>query len=432
MENNLKRKPWITAGATAALLGVLTGCAAGGTGDESQATGTGTVTNLTEQTNLGVEVEYDGEPSSYASVTDFGCQLFAQNMEGVTNPVLSPASAYIALSMAAGGSHEATQEEFRNVLGGVFEDYSDFMTNRFPTETDNMTLTLANSAWLDDELTVNENWLAQIKSLYDAEAYSANLSTADAMDSMNQWCSDNTQGLIKQMIDEPMPDETRLVLFNALYFKAKWEMQFDPNHTYEQAFYAEDGSSGDVDMMHENDAYLDYVTCEGADGVLLPYQDSTLAFMALRPADGTTARELAASLDADTISSLLDNRQEDTYMALTLPKFEVSFDAVLNDSLIAMGLATAFDEDNADLSGVGTCAGGGNLYISLVRQKAVVRVDEEGTEAAAVTEVAMAELAALMEELPLDMTFDHPFVYLIVDTETQVPLFIGIMEAPAE
>lgn len=429
MENNLKRKPWITAGATAALLGMLTGCAASGTAEES---GSDTVTNLTADTNTQICIDYAEALDSSTAVTDFGCTLFAQNMEGVTNPVLSPVSAYIALTMAGDGANGTTQEEFAAVLGEARVQLSDVLMNRLPSDAENATLTLANSAWIDDELTANENWLAQIKSLYDAEAYSANLSTSGAMDSMNQWCSDNTQGLIKQMIDEPMPDETRLVLFNALYFKAKWEMQFDPNATYEQAFYAEDGSSGDVDMMHENDAYLDYVTCEGADGVLLPYQDSTLAFMALRPADGTTARELAASLDADTISSLLDNRQEDTYMALTLPKFEVSFDAVLNDSLIAMGLATAFDEDNADLSGVGTCAGGGNLYISLVRQKAVVRVDEEGTEAAAVTEVAMAELAALMEELPLDMTFDHPFVYLIVDTETQVPLFIGIMEAPAE
>lgn len=117
---------------------------------------------------------------------------------------------------------------------------------------------------------------------------------------------------------------------------------------------------------------------------------------------------------------------------LRLPKFEISFDRTLNDILADMGLRSAFDPDSADFTGIGVPQSGNPLYIDLVRQKAVIRVDEEGTEAAAVTMVAMNDLCAPLEEqTPIDVFFDEPFLYMIVEDESGVPLFMGIVDDPS-
>ena len=135
-------------------------------------------------------------------------------------------------------------------------------------------------------------------------------------------------------------------------------------------------------------------------------------------------------MTADGLSYLLEDRQN-LLVNVKLPKFEVSFDKMLNDSLINMGLADAFDKEKADFSSLGTMDSGNPVYISLVRQKAVVKVDEEGTEAAAATEVAIKEACALLpENEPIDVFFDQPFLYLIMDMENQLPLFMGIMDNP--
>ena len=391
------------------------------------------VTNLTDnnsETDTSVNIDYTID--SYTPVSDFGYRLFQKNTQGAMNPVLSPVSAYIALTMAGNGAKEATKDEFCQLLGenGEMTALSDDMMNRFPTDTENFKLSLANSAWLDDEFTPDEEWLSTISSLYDAQAYHADLSTTEAMNSMNEWVSDNTQGLIKQMLDKPLEEETRLVLFNTLYFNGTWQSPFMNEMTYEQPFTTEAGESINVSMMHQNDCYYDYLNNDYAEGIILPYADGNLSLVALKPKDGMTVRELSNVLTSDMISDLIANKLENTYMYIALPKFEITFDKVLNDSLIELGLESAFDKEKANLTGLGTSEHGGNLYISLVRQKANIRLDEDGTEAAAATEIAKAEATSLMADEPLNMTFDHTFLYMIMDMDTEIPLFIGIIDNP--
>ena len=116
---------------------------------------------------------------------------------------------------------------------------------------------------------------------------------------------------------------------------------------------------------------------------------------------------------------------------IKLPKFEISFEDSLNDSLMNMGLVDGFDPEKADFSLMGKNVSGNNLYISLVKQKAKIIVDEEGTEAAAATEVMMAEACALFPEEPIDVYFDEPFLYIIMDMDREIPLFMGILDNPA-
>ena len=164
--------------------------------------------------------------------------------------------------------------------------------------------------------------------------------------------------------------------------------------------------------------------------MLLPYQGGEFAYVAVLPKEGTQVRELYRQLTPEALAELLESENWEL-CNLRLPKYEVSFDKELNDSLQAVGLVRAFDDELADFSGLGKTEQGNPLYISLVKQKAVFRVDEKGTEAAAVTLVAMDECAALIEPEPRELYFDRPFVYMILDLETQVPLFMGIMDDPS-
>ncbi len=376
-----------------------------------------------------IDYEVDYEIPSYQPLQDFGLELFRENLD-VTNPVISPVSAYIALTMAGNGAGGNTYVQFEEVLGADMIVISDSMMNLLPHESEQLVLTLANSAWIDDDFTAYDEWLGKLNSLYDADVYQTNLSSKDVVVAMNGWIDENTRGLIKEMIEEPFNDFTRLVLFNALYFKGKWRNSFEVYQTREKDFTLASEEELLVPMMHQYSSNYDYFANEDFSGVVMPYRDGNLAMVAMLPSEGKTVRELACNLTSENLSNALDSA-ESTLINLQLPKFEVSFDRILNEDLQKLGLTDAFDADKADLSKMGTTESGEPIYISLVRQKAVVKVDEEGTEAAAVTEVAVAECCALVTEEPIDVFFNRPFLYMIMDMDTQIPLFVGIVDNPA-
>ena len=384
------------------------------------------VVNLSEQTNTGICIDYSID--TYQPVQDFGFALFKNNMNE-TNPILSPVSAYIALTMAGNGAEGNTRQQIYDVLGkdGSMTVLSDSMMNRLPQKTEQITLELYNSAWIDDKFTVKNEWIGEVTSLYDAQAFQTNVSSVEAMNAMNEWVEENTHGLIKQMIEQPFEKETRLVLFNTLYFDGKWQNPFLMETTYEEEFHVSDTQTVQVPMMHQYDERYEFFENDYIKGIVMPYRDSNLAFVPIFSQGNADIRD-RLTLTADGLSDVMKDREYQT-VHVKLPKFEVSFDMVLNDSLINMGLVDAFDGEKADFSGIGTTDSGYPICISMVRQKAVVKVDEEGTEAAAATEVAMAECTALLDE-PIEMYFDKPFLYLIMDMETEIPLFIGIMDNP--
>ena len=189
---------------------------------------------------------------------------------------------------------------------------------------------------------------------------------------------------------------------------------------------------------------MEYFSNEFAQGLLFPYryeeENAQYAFVAIKPIDeNTQVRDLYRELTPLVIKELLAERQTGT-VNTKLPKFEIEFDKQLNESLINMGLKDAFDFEKADFSGIGAdgltsldnakALNQYNLYIDLVRQKAKIIVDDEGTEAAAVTDAIMKCGAALPSEEPKEIFFDRPLVYMIMNMEDEVPLFIGILDSP--
>ena len=411
---------------------------AGGT-DGNQSGGTGTVrtgewlnTSITDLTANVPAAIYDyAEAPEMAGVQHFSEQLFAESF-GETNPVISPVSAYLALSLAGCGARGETAQVFDAVMGGNLQSVSERLMDALPADSEGTQVLLANSAWVDDRMNCETPWLSIATNSLDASVYQTRLSTEDAKSGINGWVEDNTKGLIPNFLSEPLDDEMRLVLFNTIYFKGKWQSPFEATSTHEWEFTTEQGKSVMVPMMSKYDKQLSYVNSGVCDGIVLPYRDSDLVFVALKPAEGKTVREMCASLTMDQIGSMVDTAQ-DVQVNLLLPKFEITFDKVLNEDMKHIGLGCAFDKDLADFTGIGLTVDKEPLYIDQVRQKAVFILDEEGTEAAAVTEVAMARVTSIMRESnPLDVYFDRPFLYMILDKETDVPLFMGIMDDPTQ
>jgi len=399
---------------------MLTGCAA-----------SGGVKNLTDGVNA-ADVTLP-EVTDYTMIGDLGAGLMqyaaAQEAE---NPVLSPLSAYLCLAMLMPGANENTKAEFEKILGADW-DYVSALAADIAAQLEktggSTKLDLANSIWTDDDKAViEEEWLKTVKAYFGPDIYSADLPSDGALKAINKWVNDKTNGMIPKLHDENYDKDTIMVLLNALYMKADWAHKFEGQDTYDREFTKADGSAVTVPFMNMFEAYESYIKTDGAEGIMLPYDDGRLAFIALKP-DSGDVRGYASSLTGAKLKELIAAAKADTFVTVNMPKFSTGYSVYLTDALKAMGMTDAFDPFLADLSGAGRGVDG-PLYISYVFQRVKVDVDEEGTEAAAVTEIATAEGCALPADEPIVLTFDKPFVYAIVDTETGVPLFAGVMENP--
>ena len=399
---------------------MLTGCAA-----------SGGVKNLTDGVNA-ADVTLP-EVTDYTMIGDLGAGLMqyaaAQEAE---NPVLSPLSAYLCLAMLMPGANENTKAEFEKILGADW-DYVSALAADIAAQLEktggSTKLDLANSIWTDDDKAViEEEWLKTVKAYFGPDIYSADLPSDEALKAINKWVNDKTNGMIPKLHDDNYDKDTIMVLLNALYMKADWAHKFEGQDTYDREFAKADGSTVTVPFMNMFEAYERYIKTDGAEGIMLPYDDGRLAFIALKPDDGD-ARKYAAGFTGAKLKEALAAAKADTFVTVNMPKFDTEYSVYLTDALKAMGMTDAFDPDLADLTGAGRGVDG-PLYISYVFQKVKVDVNEEGTEAAAVTEIATAEGCALPADEPIVLTFDKPFVYAIVDTETGVPLFAGVMENP--
>ncbi len=389
-----------------------------------------------DKTNLKESIVQDYAIESYEDVQKFGYDLFTQNIND-HNPVLSPVSAYLALSMAGSGADGATKDEFYNVLGNDLMSLSDDMMNRYCVAGDRMDLSIANSVWIDDQFIVNDLWIESVESLMDAEIFQTVLSTEQTMNQINGWIDAKTSGLIENMLTEPLDLQTRLALFNTVYFKGKWEVPFEPQNTHKEDFYLQKGQehTAQVDMMNLYLTELAYISNDFVEGVILPYQKNGdgsgthLAFVALKPTETDVIREVYSKMTKEVITDILDSSQTQI-VNLKLPRFEVIYDKELNKSLINMGLTECFDEEKANFDQLGKTKNQDLLYINLVRQKAKITVDEEGTEAAAATEVLMMDRGGMVVSEIKDLYFNEPFIYMIIDLETELPLFIGVLDSP--
>jgi serpin B len=369
----------------------------------------------------------------------FALDLYQALKGGEGNLFYSPYSISLALAMTYAGARGETAQQMAETmqfllppdrLHPAFNGLDQTLATRGQgaagkEEGKGFQLNIANAIWgqqgypfLPEFLdTLARNYGAGLRLMDFVQAAEASRVT------INDWVEDQTEDRIKDLIPAGAIDSmTRLVLTNAIYFNAAWQFPFTEEQTEDAPFYRLDGSQVLVPMMRASERF-GYAAGEGVQVVDLPYDGGELSMAILLPAEGAFA-EFEAALDAAQVNDLLRqvSRQQ---VALTMPKWEFESEFTLSKTLQSMGMVDPF-QGSADFSGM---TGTRELFISDVIHKAFVAVDESGTEAAAATAVMMRLSAAPSE--PIQVTVDHPFIFLIRDIETGTILFVGRVMDPS-
>ena len=343
------------------------------------------------------------------------------------NTLISPLSIMTALLMAANGTGAGeTRAQMVEVLCGASLDsltkyLADYLGSLYSSKY--VKLHTANSVWFRDTpmLEVKESFLSKMTGVFGADAYKAPFD-ASTVDAINAWCSENTDGMIPKVIDEIDP-ETMLYLINALLFDAQWSDTYHESNVSDAKFTTADGTQQDVQLMYSVEKL--YLQDDYAVGTVKYYAQGGYKFVAMLPNEGITLEQYVAALTGEGIDTMI-REGEYANVKTKLPKFKNECSYKLNEILKAMGMPDAFDPGRADFSEMGSCEGG-NLYISSVIHKTAIEVNEVGTRAAAITVVEMAAESAIeMPPKTYELTFDRPFVYMIMD-RNNVPLFIGVV-----
>lgn len=362
-----------------------------------------------------------------AAAADFGVRLFKTSMEEGKNTLISPLSVLYALAMTANGADGATLTQMEKVLGMDVDKLNSYMLAYLDLlpESKDYKMSLANSIWFKDDpnFAVEQSFLQINADYYGAGAYKAAFDEGTRND-INNWVKEHTDGMIPEIIDE-IPDEAIMYLVNALAFDAKWADEYEEHQIREGSFTMEDGTRQDVDMMHSEE--YTYLEDDLATGFIKYYKDRKYAFVAMLPNEGVTVSQYVDSLTGEHLRELLNNPQDLTVFA-SIPKFETEYDIEMSEVLQEMGMTDAFDWRVADFSRLGTYnVDGMNICINRVLHKTFISVTEQGTRAAAATAVEMVAEGAMEIVEFKEVVLDRPFVYMLIDCETNLPFFIGTM-----
>ena len=339
--------------------------------------------------------------------------------------LISPLSVVTALAMTANGAGGNTLKEMEQVLGSgtlSLDDLNAYLhtfLNSLPS-SESAKFSFADGIWFKEEdgFLVKEDFLQKNTDHFDAAIRKAPFDDSTLRE-INQWVAQHTGDMIPKLLEELSPD-TVMVLINALVFDAKWEIQFrETGETTLRPFTCLDGTEVETAVMYgEEYSYLEDETCTG---FTKSYEGDTYRFVALLPKDETDFAGFVDGLTGEQLASLTANVAEERTLIM-LPKFSYDYKISLPDVLGAMGMHDCFDDVRADFSGISDIP----LYISDVLHKTHIDLDSEGTRAAAATVVEMQKYTAFLPESePHKVYLDRPFVYMIVDTATNLPVFMG-------
>ncbi|GKH31209.1 serpin family protein [Muricomes sp. OA1] len=358
------------------------------------------------------------------AAADFAVRLFQASREENSEVLISPVSVLYALAMTANGAGGETLTQMEDVLGLSVEELTPYLYayKEALASGNKYKLDLANSIWFkeDDSLTVNPDFLQINADWYDAELYKAPFDHSTLKD-INHWVSDKTDGMIEDILDE-IPDEAIMYLINAIVFDAEWENIYKENEVMTDVFTTENGSGQIAELMHSEEN--EYLEDENTTGLIKYYKDRKYAFAGLLPKEGISVSEYISSLTGEKLMSLLNNSQSVPVDA-AIPKFENEYDIEMSMTLKGMGMTDAFDPGLADFSGLGISTDG-NIYINRVLHKTYIAVDEQGTKAGAATAVELTTEAAMIDSAERKTVYlNRPFIYMLIDSEAKLPVFMG-------
>jgi serpin B len=362
----------------------------------------------------------------------FGFALFKEVISHDTeseNIFISPTSVALALAMTYNGAAGETKTAMENALmkqgltaESINTSYKSLI-NALVSVDPKVLLEIANSIWYRDDFQVLPEFISINREYYDAEVTSLDFSDPGAPVTVNNWVNDKTNGRITKIVDQ-IPAEAVMYLINAIYFKGVWQYEFKKESTSDGPFYMDGTTTVTVPVMKQT-TELRYTSNEVFSMVELPYGQGNYSMLVLLPNEGHSTSDIVGELTTDNWEMWLSGMAKNN-VVLHMPKFTFEYKNQLNDELDAMGMGVAFT-DMADFSKIN---GTGNLFISKVLHKSFVEVNEEGTEAAAVTSVEISVTAYPGEPVYTPFYVDHPFVFAIRETSTGTILFLGSVHNP--
>lgn len=367
----------------------------------------------------------------------FAFDLYQSLRTEPRNLAYSPFSISLALAMTSAGARNDTLTQMTQALHFLPQDQLHPAFNALDQKLESqpkgskdqqpLQLNIANAVWTEQSLPLQSDFLDALARNYGAGVHQSDfINQYEAVrNEINGWVSDQTNQKIQNLlVPGTLDSATRMVLVNAIYFKADWLTPFDANNTSDAPFNLLDGTQVQVPTMND-EMDIPYAAGDGWQMAELPYAGGTAAMDILVPDQGRFD-EIESSLDLDTVSAMWSGLQTKN-VSLHLPKFKVESNFMLADQLSALGMTDAFDPDLADFSGM---TGSKDLYIGAVVHKAYVAVNEKGTEAAAATAVIMELAMARIADV--NLTVDRPFIYIIRDLQTGQVLFMGRVLNPAQ
>jgi serpin B len=368
--------------------------------------------------------------------TRFALALYGELRTTPGNLFLSPYSISSALAMTYAGAKGNTAKEMADVLAFALD--GDSLHGTFGAVTDNLNakgsegrfdLSVANALWGQEGYKFLKAFLDLNDKYYGAGLENVDFAgdTEGARSEINAWVEEKTNHKIKDLLGPGVLDAlTRLVLTNAIYFKGKWAEEFDDRRTKDEQFKVTAEATVPTPMMHQTDKF-GYMETDTFQALELPYVGGALSMVVLLPGEVDGLPELERALTVEALTGWLEQIRGQE-VSVTLPRFKVTSQFGLGETLTEMGMKDAFRADAADFSGM---TGRQDLYISAVVHKAFVDVNEEGTEAAAATGVATT-LSARLDRRPKVFRADHPFLFMIREKETGSILFMGRLASPKD
>lgn len=349
------------------------------------------------------------------------------------NIFFSPFSMYMAFSFLYEGARAETAAEMESVFGFYSDEKARHehvarTISSINRDDSHATLETANALWPAKWFVPYDTYTDIVRDIYLADIETLDFAgdSNGSADRINGWAADKTNDKITKVVEaSDLSPLTVAVLNNAIYFKGTWVTQFDPNSTRTDIFWKNDTATAETDFMQNHDLF-NYTESDGVQVLQMPYEGDRLSMLIFLPSERNSIEQLEKTISEETI----DAWRQQLYPAeviVSMPKFNVKTHYQLVPYLVNLGMSSAFDPNSADFSGMADLTMTGGLFVSSALQDAFVDVNEEGTEAAAVTTIMIMTEEARPE--PVRFTADHPFIFVIQDDESGTILFMGRFSA---
>jgi serine protease inhibitor len=362
----------------------------------------------------------------------FGMELF-QNIRKLSNEenlMISPLSVSVALAMAYNGSDNETRAEMETVmkLNGLSKEQINNSYKKLISELqlldEKVVFEIANAIYYAENFQVKNDFISVNQEVYKAEVHGVDFTSPSAVEKINNWVNEKTHGKIEKILERLNPLD-RMVLLNAIYFYGTWSKEFNENGTHKHEFIKKDGTPLMVPMMNKLED-LPYASNEIFKAIKMPYGDGRFNMVIMLPQNEKSTRDVIENLTAANWKEWMVNLEMTNRVDITMPRFKFAFEASLNEVLSAMGMKDAFNPNSADFSLISD----EDLYISEVRHKTYIDVNETGTEAAAVTSITFSTTSMGSEPPTIPFLVNKPFIFAITENTTGAILFFGEVQHP--